>query len=128
MASRPSSIRPGQKAKLRPAPGTFHHGSRDLNWTRYLALYVAQAGWIALGVYLLKNAFWPSSCQPTDFVQTYVCSLRLPDNRGWVEAALMTWLWSTPILVMLEISRWSKIRAARKEANTVPPRGKFRDR
>ena len=31
--------------------------------------------------------------------------MRLADQRGWVESALMTWLWSTPILVALEFLR-----------------------
>ena len=123
MASRPSPATP----KARPAPGSRYHGSRDLNWSRYVALYLAQAGWVILGVYLWKNAFWPSTCQPTDLLNTALCSLRLPDNRGWVEAALMTWLWSTPILILLEFSRWSKIVSARREATTLPPRSKRRD-
>ena len=113
-------------APRRPAPGSRYHGSRDLNWTRYFALYLAQFGWILLGYYLAKNAYWPSTCQPTDVTSAFTCSLRLPENRGWVEAALMTWLWSTPILILLEVSRWSKILSARREATKLPPRNKIR--
>ncbi|WP_157093035.1 hypothetical protein [Paraurantiacibacter namhicola] len=122
MATRPSSATPARRA----APGSRYHGSRDLNWSRYVALYLAQAGWVILGVYLWQNAFWPSTCQPEGLLDTALCSLRLPDNRGWVEAALMTWLWSTPILILLEFSRWTKIWEKRREATKLPPRGKHR--
>jgi hypothetical protein len=33
------------------------------------------------------------------------CSIHLPDNRGVIESALMTWMWSTPMLLGLELSR-----------------------
>ncbi len=84
---------------------TFLHGQAQVATSRYFALYLTQLGWMALGAYLLSHAYWPSTCKPDDFVTLYGCSVHLPDNRGWVEAALMTWLWSTPLLVALEILR-----------------------
>ena len=82
--------------------------------SRYFALYVAQVGWLALGAFLLQKAVWPSTCQPETFTKFVNCSVRLADNRGWIESSLMTWLWSTPLLVSLEISRrWNMFRASR---------------
>ena len=80
-------------------------GTPEVRVSRYLALYLAQAGWIILGVFLLAHAVWPSTCRPDGVVKFVACSIRLPENRGWVEAALTTWLWSTPMLVALELSR-----------------------
>ncbi|RJY09358.1 hypothetical protein [Aurantiacibacter aquimixticola] len=83
-----------------------HHGHGDVGVSRYFVLYVAQAGWFVLGFYLYSVAYWPSSCQPSDLVEVYACSPHLPsDGGGWREAALLTWLWATPILIALEISR-----------------------
>jgi hypothetical protein len=48
---------------------------------------------------------WPSSCLPTTVMKAVACSIHLPDNRGVIESALMTWMWSTPMLLGLEISR-----------------------
>ena len=84
---------------------TFLHGQAEVAPSRYFALYLAQAGWLALGFYLLAHAYWPSSCKPHDFVTIYSCSAHLAETHGWVEAALMTWLWSTPLLASLEILR-----------------------
>src|SRR5687767_6578410 len=81
------------------------HGNGDVAVSRYFALYLAQAGWLALGAFLLVNAYWPSTCQPDNLLEVYSCSMRLADQRGWIESVLMTWLWSTPLLVALEISR-----------------------
>lgn len=89
----------------KPIKHPHHHGYADLGMSRYFALYVAQAGWFALGFLLFSRAYWPSACQPTDFLQVYQCSIRLPEGRGWVESSLMTWLWSTPLLIILEIQR-----------------------
>jgi hypothetical protein len=90
------------------------HGNGDVAVSRYFALYVAQAGWLALGVYLFANAYWPSSCRPHGFLEVYECSMRLADQRGWIESSLMTWLWSTPILVALEFMRhYNRFRAGR---------------
>lgn len=90
------------------------HGNGEVAVSRYFALYLAQAGWLVLGVYLMQNAMWPSSCQPESFAKFMTCSIRLAENRGWVESALMTWIWSTPLLIGLELSRrWNLFRAGR---------------
>ena|SRR5690606_13327473 len=81
------------------------HGKGEVAVSRYFALYLAQASWIALGAYLLNHAFWPSTCQPETLMDIYGCSARLAEQRGWIESTLMTWLWSTPILIALEILR-----------------------
>lgn len=82
-----------------------HHGYGEVRLSRYFALYLAQVGWLVLGVYLYWGAFWPSTCTPQNLLEIYGCSMRLPENGGWREAALLTWLWSTPLLIALEISR-----------------------
>ena len=90
------------------------HGNGEVAVSRYFALNLAQICWLALGVYLFANAYWPSTCKPDTFIEVYQCSMRLADNRGWVESSLMTWLWSTPLLVALELMRhYNRIRAAR---------------
>jgi len=90
------------------------HGNGDVAVSRYFALYLAQAGWVALGVYLFSQAYWPSTCRPHGFLEIYECSMRLADQRGWIESSLMTWLWSTPILVALEFMRhYNRFRAGR---------------
>ena len=81
------------------------HGVTPVAASRYFALYFTQIGWVVLGAYLLTHAYWPSICRPHDALGIYKCSIHLADQRGWVESALMTWLWSTPLLVGLEISR-----------------------
>ena len=95
-----------------------YHGKADLGMSRYFAMYLAQAGWLLLGFYLFTHAYWPSSCRPDTLVEVMTCSIRLPESRHWVEAALLTWLWSTPILVLLDISRryraWADKRAEAK--------------
>ena len=83
-----------------------HHGYGEIKFSRYFVLYSAQAAWVVLGVYLYWGARWPSTCVPHNPFQMYACSMSLPENGGsWREAALLTWLWATPILVALEISR-----------------------
>ena len=82
-----------------------YHGMADLGLSRYITLYTTQLGWVLLGVYFLKNAYWPSSCQPHSIIEIYSCSQRLPENRHFIETALFTWLWSTPILLLLDVSR-----------------------
>ena len=82
-----------------------HYGYGELKISRYLVLYFAQVCWVGLGVYLYWDARWPSTCTPSDLFEIYSCSMRLPESRGWREAALLTWLWATPILVMLVLSR-----------------------
>jgi hypothetical protein len=81
------------------------YGVAPVGISRYFALYISQIGWVGLGVFLMLNAYWPSSCRPASLVEIYSCSSRLAEGRGWVEAVLMTWLWSTPLLVGLEVSR-----------------------
>ena len=80
-------------------------GVSPVGVSRYLVLYITQIGWLSLGAYLMSNAYWPSTCRPESLSQLYTCSFRLAETRGWVETVLMTWLWSTPLLVGLEISR-----------------------
>ena len=90
----------------RPRPVRKLYGQADIGLSRYYALYLAQLGWILLGAFLLTKAYWPSDCTPHGLVDVFRCSVELPVSRGWVEAALLTWLWSTPILLALEASRW----------------------
>ena len=82
-----------------------YHGMSDLGLSRYIVLYTTQLGWVMLGVWFLRNAYWPSSCQPRTIIDVYSCSMRLPENRHFIETALFTWLWSTPILLLLDVSR-----------------------
>ena len=95
--------------------GKKYYGMADLGLSRYFALYITQLGWFLLGIYLLRNAYWPSTCTPQTIVEVFVCSIRLPEQRHWIEAALLTWLWSTPILILLDVSRryraWADKRA-----------------
>ena len=81
------------------------YGVAPVGISRYFALYFTQIGWLALGLYLLSHAYWPSNCQPHGFVELYSCSVHLPESRGWIEASLTTWLWSTPFLIVLEVMR-----------------------
>lgn len=92
---------------MKPRRRTYltHHGYGEIKLSRYFALYLAQAGWIVLGVFLYYGAFWPSTCTPENLLEAYVCSLRLPESHAWREAALLTWMWGTPILIFLELSR-----------------------
>jgi hypothetical protein len=46
-----------------------YHGVADLGLSRYLVLYTTQIGWVVLGLYLLKNAYWPSVCTPRTLMQ-----------------------------------------------------------
>lgn len=82
-----------------------HHGYGEVRLSRFFALYLAQIGWLALGLYLYTAAFWPSSCIRDNLIAVYACSIHLPENGGWHEASLLTWLWSTPLLILLELSR-----------------------
>lgn len=90
--------------RFRSGDGSLH-GYASVGVSRYLALYTLQGCWIMLGAYLLTHAYWPSTCSPHDMLQVYGCSYRLPESRSWVAAGLLTWLWSTPILVAMEILR-----------------------
>ena len=92
-----------------------YHGVADLGLSRYLVLYVTQIGWVLLGVYFLRNAYWPSTCMPSTLLQVYSCSNHLPESRRFIETALFTWLWCTPLLILLDLSRryraWAEKRA-----------------
>ena len=92
-----------------------YHGMADLGLSRYITLYVTQLGWVMLGVWFMKNAYWPSTCTPHTILEVYACSPRLPESRHFIEAALFTWLWTTPILILLDVSRryraWAEKRA-----------------
>ena len=82
------------------------YGVEPIGISRYFALYLSQACWVLLGAYLLANAYWPSTCRPENLLQIYGCSARLAEGQStWIEAALMTWLWTTPFLAVLEIMR-----------------------
>jgi len=81
------------------------YGVAPIGVSRYFALYTTQICWAVLGAYLLAHAYWPSTCRPDNVVEIYGCSSRLAESRGWVETVLMTWLWTTPLLVALEILR-----------------------
>jgi hypothetical protein len=85
--------------------GRKYHGMADHGLSRYLALYTAQLGWVLLGVYFLSQAYWPSTCTPRTVIEIFDCSQRLPEIRHFKETALFTWLWSTPILILLDLSR-----------------------
>ena len=82
-----------------------HHGYGEVRVSRYFVLYLAQIGWLVLGAWLFTTAMWPSACQPDSVVRLVTCSIHLPDSGGWREAALLTWMWSTPMLMALELSR-----------------------
>ena len=82
-----------------------HHGYGEVKVSRYLVLYIAQLGWVMLGVHLFAITMWPSACSPNDLLQVVTCSIQLPEMGGWQQAALFTWLWTTPLLLALEISR-----------------------
>ena len=98
MASRPSPARP----KPRPAPGTRYHGSRDLNWSRYVALYLAQAGWIILGVGILSQ-FQPG----TGMLMTLVGLAILSSQYGWARR----------LMEPVRVKAW---RGAAEGVETVP--------
>lgn len=82
------------------------HGQRELGFSRHLVLHGAQVFWLALGAWLYLGSYWPSTCTPQDLLDVYACSTRLPESGRWQEGALLTWLWSTPLLALLEICRW----------------------
>jgi len=97
------AMQPGRRSRFHPVdpPVVGDNGS--------VALHIARAGWLVLGAALLSNAHWPSSCTPEgwlDVIGAYRCGLRLTEQRGWVEAALLTWLWATPILASMTLLGW----------------------
>ena len=82
-----------------------HNGLGDPGISRYLALYIAQLGWLAVGLWLFRASQWPSTCQPSGLIELFACSSRLPESGRWLDGAMMTWLWITPLLILLEIAR-----------------------
>lgn len=84
---------------------SHEHGVKDIGVSRFAALYVIQLGWVGLGFYLWRHAWWPSSCLPTSFWRAVTCSIHLPGNRGLVESGLMVWMWSTAMVAVLALSR-----------------------
>jgi len=82
------------------------YGVAPVGISRYFALYFTQIGWLLLGLYLLMHAYWPSTCRPDGVLKAYTCSAMLAEGETtWVEPALMTWLWTTPFLLVLEVMR-----------------------
>ena len=73
--------------------------------TRFAALYITLLGWMVLGLVLYAHAAWPASCTPAGLIDLYTCSPRLPETGRWAEMALLTWLWATPMLALLEAAR-----------------------
>ena len=70
-----------------------YHGVADHGLSRYFALYVTQLGWVMLGVYFLRNAYWPSTCTPSSLVEIFLCSPRLPESpSGFWSSPAACWL------------------------------------
>ena len=82
-----------------------HNGLGNPGLLRYMLLYAAPAGWLLLGLWLMYWSQWPSTCEPTGLVAILDCSTRLPESGRFHEYALLTWLWATPILIVLELMR-----------------------
>lgn len=82
-----------------------HYGYGEHGISRYLLIYFAQIVWFVLGVGLFWGSMWPSTCTPDNVIKLYSCSMLLPDSGGLRELALLTWLWATPMLIVMEIAR-----------------------
>jgi len=87
-----------------------HHGLGDPGLSRYAVLLTGYALWLVLGALLYIDAAWPSTCRPAGLIEIYACSGRLPESGRWWDIALLTWLWSTPILVLLGLGQRLKPR------------------
>jgi len=72
---------------------------------RFVLLMLCVLSWVLLGIYLLNTAVYPARCPAVSLYTLYECSFELPTTRGWHESGLFLWLWVTPILLALEISR-----------------------
>lgn len=72
---------------------------------RFVLLMLCVFSWIGLGYFLLQTATYPARCPGLTLYGMYECSFQLPSTRGWHESGLFLWLWATPILLLLEISR-----------------------
>ena len=77
--------------------------SSPVSTGRYMVLVVPGLAWALFGYYLFARAYWPSTCQPSGLTRIYECSVRLPENPGWVQLALLTWLWATPLLLAMRV-------------------------
>jgi len=82
-----------------------HHGLGDPGLSRYWLLLTCLGLWLVAGLLLYHTAHWPSTCMPAGLVEIYACSGRLPESGRWHEVALLTWLWASPILLALDLSR-----------------------
>ena len=58
------------------------YGVAPVGISRYFALYITQIGWLALGPFLLSNAYWPSTCKPQDMPRRMGRSGPIP-SRQW---------------------------------------------
>lgn len=74
---------------------------------RFVLLMLCVLSWVGLGYYLLATATYPARCPGDTLYGLYECSFELPTTRGWHESALFLWLWATPLLLLMEISRRS---------------------
>jgi len=82
-----------------------HHGLGDPGLSRYWFLFMSLMLWLMFGFLLYRSAAWPSTCMPEGLVEAYACSGRLPESGRWHEVALLTWLWASPILLALDLTR-----------------------
>ena len=78
---------------------------REWGALRFVLLILCALSWVGLGVFLLNTAVYPARCPGVGLFEMYECSFELPTTRGWHESGLFLWLWATPILLLLEISR-----------------------
>ncbi len=85
-----------------------------------LALLALGPVWIGGGLVLLFVAVWPSSCVPAELIEVYSCSPRLPESGRWQELLLLTWLWATPLLTMLALTRRASDRLEHRSMGDAP--------
>ena len=78
---------------------------REFGPIRFTVFVLGTLMWIGFGVFLYQTATYPARCPGLNLVNAYVCSFELPTTRGWRESALFVWLWSTPILLVMEALR-----------------------
>jgi hypothetical protein len=78
---------------------------QELGPLRFVAVALMVLAWVIGGYYLLRTATYPARCPGLSLFGLYECSFELPRTRGWRESGLFVWLWSTPILFGLEVSR-----------------------
>lgn len=90
---------------------SLYRNYREFGPVRFAIFAIMILAWVAAGVYLYRTANYPARCPGLNFVDAYGCSFELPTTRGWRESGLFVWLWSTPILIILEMMR----RSSKKE-------------